>query len=318
MSDLPVRVQINEEGPREGFQIEPGPIPTESKIALIDALSETGLNKIQVASFVNPKRVPGWADADEVVARFNRREGVRYDVLWLNERGFKRALVHEGLSLRGSISTTTSEAFMRNNTNRGFEENERVQRNQIALYQAHGMKVERLSVMTAFGCNFEGDIGPEKVVSAVESMLRIADDCGESIDVISLADSMGWATPYAVKRGVGAVRERWPDHTIGLHLHDTRGQGVANAYAGMEMGVERFDASVAGLGGCPFAKLKGAAGNVCTEDLVFMCEEMGIETGIDLDALIECAQLAESVVGHPLPGSIMHAGSLSEVRSRMH
>ena len=161
MSDLPVRVQINEEGPREGFQIEPGPIPTESKIALIDALSETGLNKIQVASFVNPKRVPGWADADEVVARFNRREGVRYDVLWLNERGFKRALVHEGLSLRGSISTTTSEAFMRNNTNRGFEENERVQRNQIALYQAHGMKVERLSVMTAFGCNFEGDIGPE-------------------------------------------------------------------------------------------------------------------------------------------------------------
>ena len=318
MNEIPAQVQINEEGPREGFQIEPGPISTASKIELIDALSETGLNKIQVASFVNPKRVPGWADADEVVSGFARRAGVRYDVLWLNEKGFKRALEHDGLSLRGSISTTTSEAFMRNNTNRGFEDNERVQRNQIHLYQAHGVVVERLSVMTAFGCNFEGDIEPGKIVSAVESMLRIAEECGETIEIISLADSMGWATPRSIKQGVGAVRERWPDHTIALHLHDTRGQGIANAYAGMEMGVSRFDASVAGLGGCPFAKLKGAAGNVCTEDLVFMCEEMGIETGIQLDALIECAQLAEAIVGHPLPGSIMHAGSLAEVRSRFH
>lgn len=314
MNDLPTHVQINEEGPREGFQIEPGPISTEDKIRLIDALSGTGLNKIQVASFVSPTRVPGWADADQVVAGFDRREGVRYDVLWLNERGFKRALEHKGLSLRGSISTTTSEAFMRNNTNRGFEENERVQRNQIGLYQAHGMKVERLSIMTAFGCNFEGDIEPDRVVSAVESMLRLANDCGEQIDVISLADSMGWASPSSIKRGVGAVRDRWPEHTVALHLHDTRGQGLANAYAGMEMGVARFDASVAGLGGCPFAKLKGAAGNVCTEDLVFMCEEMGIETGIDLERLIDCAQLAEAIVGHPLPGSIMHAGSLTDVR----
>ena len=262
MSDLPKRITINEEGPREGFQIEPGPIPTERKLALIDALSETGIEKIQVASFVNPKRVPGWSDADEVVRGFKRRDGVRYDVLWLNERGFKRALAHEGLNLRGSISTTTSEAFMRNNTNRGFEENERVQRNQIGLYQAHGLKVERLSVMTAFGCNFEGDITPAKVVKAVDSMLTLAHDCGEDIRLISLADSMGWATPRSIKNAVGAVRERWPDHSIALHLHDTRGQGVANAYAGMEMGVERFDASVAGLGGCPFANLKGAAGNV--------------------------------------------------------
>jgi hydroxymethylglutaryl-CoA lyase len=113
------------------------------------------------------------------------------------------------------------------------------------------------------------------------------------------------------------VRERWPELKIALHLHDTRGQGIANAYAGLEMGIDRFDASVAGLGGCPFAKLEGAAGNVCTEDLVFMCEEMGIETGVDLERLIACAQLAEEIVGHPLPGSIMHAGSLAEVRGRV-
>ena len=124
---------------------------------------------------------------------------------------------------------------------------------------------------------------------------------------------MAWATPLAIKRVVGALRERWPDLDIALHLHDTRGMAIANAYAGLEMGVTRFNSSVAGLGGCPFAGHKGAAGNVCTEDLVFMCNEMGIETGIDLDALIECARLAEDVVGHPLPGSVMKGGDVAEV-----
>ncbi len=314
MNDLPSRVTIQEEGPREGFQIEPGPIATERKIELIDALSETGLEKIQVASFVSPKRVPGWADAEAVVAGFRRKPGVRYHALWLNEQGLMRALAVEGLETAGSISTTTSEKFMRNNTNRGFEENERVQRNQIEICRKNGVSVERIGVMTAFGCNFEGDIGTEKVLWAVESMLLIAEEAGEKVKVISLADTMGWATPGSIKRVVGAVRERWPHLRIGLHLHDTRGQGIVNAYAGMEMGVDLFDASVAGLGGCPFAKMKGAAGNVCTEDLVFMCEEMGVETGVDLDRLIDAALLAEDIVGHPLPGAVMRGGSLMQLR----
>ena len=314
MSDLPSRVTIQEEGPREGFQIEPGPIATERKIELIDALSETGLEKIQVASFVNPKRVPGWADAEAVVAGFRRKPGVRYHALWLNEQGLMRALAVEGLDTVGSISTTTSEKFMRNNTNRGFEENERVQRNQIDICRKNGVPVNRIGVMTAFGCNFEGDIGTEKVLWAVETMLLIAEEAGEKIKVIGLADTMGWATPGAIKRVVGAVRGRWPEVRIGLHLHDTRGQGIVNAYAGMEMGVDLFDSSVAGLGGCPFAKLEGAAGNVCTEDLVFMCEEMGVETGVDLDRLIDAALLAEDIVGHPLPGGVMRGGSLKQLR----
>ena len=316
MSDLPSRVLLNEEGPREGFQIEPGPISTMRKIELIDALSETGLKKIQVASFVNPKRVPGWADADDVVRGFKRVEGVQYHVLWLNERGLKRALEHDGLDLYGSISTTTSETFMRHNTNRGFAENEEVQRNQIKLYQAHNLPVKRLGVMTAFGCNFEGDISLERVLSSIRSMLDLSDACGVSIEWISLADTMGWATPRSIKQVVGAVREQWPQHEISLHLHDTRGQGIANAYAGLEMGVRSYDASVAGLGGCPFAKLQGAAGNVCTEDLVFMCEEMGIDTGIDLERLIDAARLAEEIVGHPLPGSVMRGGSLRDARAK--
>ncbi|MBT6276656.1 MAG: hydroxymethylglutaryl-CoA lyase, partial [Chromatiales bacterium] len=188
MDDIPHKVQINEEGPREGFQIEPGPIPTERKIELIDALSETGLNKIQVASFVNPKRVPGWADADAVVEGFKRAPGVKYDVLWLNEKGLHRALRHEGLSLRGSVSTTASEAFMRNNTNRGYEENARVQRNQIDLYLEAGLPVTRASVMTAFGCNFEGDVPTEKVIQVLEELMTITAEAGVQIEVISLAD----------------------------------------------------------------------------------------------------------------------------------
>jgi len=314
MSDMPTRVDIQEEGPREGFQIEPGPISTERKIELIDALTETGLKKIQVASFVNPKRVPGWADAEAVVAGFKRKPGVAHHVLWLNEKGLTRALACKDLEMFGSISTTTSETFMGMNTNRGFAENVKVQRNQIRMYKEHDVAVTRASIMTAFGCNFEGDIAPARVVERLEELLGVAEEEGVSVKTISLADTVGWATPRSVKQVVGAVRDRWPDTRICLHLHDTRGCGIANMYAGMELGVDLYDSSVAGLGGCPFAGHKGAAGNVCTEDMVFMCEEMGIETGIDLEALIEAARLAEDIVGHELPGKLMRGGALSALR----
>ena len=314
MSDLPKSVSISEEGPREGFQIEPGPIPTGRKIELIDALSETGLKRIQVASFVSPRHVPGWADADDVVEGFRREPGVAYSVLWLNERGLDRALGKEGIEMRGAISTSASETFMGKNTNRGYERNREVQKNQIDTYLAYGMPVRKASVMAAFGCNFEGEVPVAKVLEAVRDLMEIAAEKGVEIGTLSLADTMGWAQPASIKAVVGAVREEWPDREIALHLHDTRGMGIANAYAGLEMGVTKFDSSVAGLGGCPFAAHKGAAGNVCTEDLVFLCEEMGIDTGVDLDALIECARLAEDIVGHPLPGSVMHGGSLSRFR----
>src|SRR3546814_390259 len=156
-SDLPRRVDINEEGPREGFQIEPGPIPTARKIELIDALSDTGVTKIQVASLVNPKKVPGWADADAVIRGFARKPGIDYHVLWLNERGLARALDYDGLDMVGSISTTCSETFMRRNTDRGFEDNRKVQRNQIATYKQHGIPVKSASVRRACGCNYEGE-----------------------------------------------------------------------------------------------------------------------------------------------------------------
>jgi hydroxymethylglutaryl-CoA lyase len=314
MNDFPKKIDIQEEGPREGFQIEEGPISTDRKIQLIDALSETGLRKIQVASFVNPKRVPGWADADAVVEGIKPKPGVVYQGICLNEKGIERALKHSKLTQTGSISTTTSETFMKHNTNRGFEVNRDVQRNQIHLYKANDIPVTSATIMTAFGCNFEGSVEPRTVVERLSELLEIAKEEDCEIEEVRLADTMGWASPEGIKRVVGSLRETWPRMRICLHLHDTRGMGIANAYAGLEMGVDLFDSSVAGLGGCPFAALKGAAGNVCTEDLVFLSEELGIETGIDLESLIEVARLAEEIVGHLLPGSIMHAGSLNPYR----
>jgi len=314
MSDIPAVVHINEEGPREGFQIEPGPIPTARKIALIDALSRTGLDHIQIVSFVNPKNVPGMADADAVVDAITPQPGVAYTALWLNERGFARALKHDRLTNTGTIQLAASEKFSKRNQNRDAAQQLAGQHAIVDMYKAAGIAVERGSVMAAFGCNFAGDIPVAHVVALVAQILDVAKQHGVTLTYVTLADTMAWATPLAIKRMIGALRERWPELDFALHLHDTRGMAIGNAYAGLEMGVTRFDSSVAGLGGCPFAGHAGAAGNVCTEDLVFMCNELGIKTGIDLDALIECAKLAEDVVGHPLPGSVMKGGTLAKFR----
>jgi hydroxymethylglutaryl-CoA lyase len=315
MSDLPSAVRISEEGPREGFQIEKGQIPTARKIALIDALSQTGIDHMQIVSFVNPKAVPGMADADAVVEGIKINPDVAYTALWLNERGFERALMHPRLALAGSITLVASEKFSKRNQNRTAAEQLAGQHAIVEKYKAAGVPVERGMIMAAFGCNFEGDVPVARVVALVQKILDVAKEHGVTLKYISLADTMAWANPMSIKRVVGALRARWPDVDFALHLHDTRGMAMANAFAGLEMGVRRFDAAVAGLGGCPFAGHAGAAGNICTEDLVFMCHEMGITTGIDLDALIACAKLAEDIVGHPLPGSVMKGGTLQKFRA---
>ena len=317
MADLPKTVDIHEEGPREGFQIEPGPIPTADKIALIEALAETGLKHIQVASFVNTRLVPGWADAEAVVGGFRPKPGVHYTSLWFNESGMNRALAfRDRLTMYGSISLAASNAFSIKNLNRGHAENLEAMRKQTAAHLKAGIPVTRIGVMAAFGCNYQGDITPDQVVRTVADGMAIAQEFGCTITDISLADTMGWATPIRIERGIGAVRERWPDIRIGLHLHDTRGLAVANAHAGLKLGVTKFDTTVGGLGGCPFAGQKGAAGNICTEELVLLCEEMGVRTGVDLDALIEVGRMAERIVGHVLPSELIHAGSLDAFRRK--
>ena len=315
MSDLPKFVTIHEEGPREGFQMEPAGIPTARKIEFIEALSGTGLKHIQVVSYVNPKKVPGMADAEDVVRGFNPRPGVEYTALWLNEKGLERARASGKLKLHGKISIYASEKFSMRNNNRTSAQEFEYARRVLDQYKEHGIPVERGSIASAFGCNFQGDIPVSTVLDILRRIFEIADENAITLKEISLADTMAWATPLSIRRAVGAIREKYPDMRINLHLHDTRGMGIANAYAALEMGVDMFDACVAGLGGCPFAGHKGAAGNVCTEDLAFMCEEMGIKTGLDLDRLLDCARLAEDIVGHPLPGSVKFGGSLDKLRA---
>lgn len=310
MTDLPTRIRIHEEGPREGFQIETTPIAVADKVRLIEALAETGLPEIQCTSFVNPVQVPQMADAEAVSAAIRRKDRVRYTGLWLNIQGLKRA-VASGLDMAGSLQMATSETFSVRNTRKSGEQTLEEQRRVLAYCVEHGLVIDSAIVMTAFGCNYEGAIAPARVVECVAALLEVAAAAGVRLERMRLADTVGWGTPLAIKRVVGAVRGRWPDLPITLHLHDTRGTGIANAMAGLEMGVAAFESSCAGLGGCPFAGHKAAAGNICTEDLVFMAEEMGISTGLDLDRLIECAKLAESIVGHPLPGRVMNGGSLT-------
>lgn len=317
MTDLPKRVDIHEEGPREGFQIEPGPISTADKVRFCEALAETGLRDVQCVSFVDARRVPGMADAMEVAQAIRQRPDVQYTALALNLRGYEKA-IQAPLHMTGLMQMSASNTFSIRNTNKDNAETLVEQRRQLEFFRDRGIPVESAIVMTCFGCNFEGMIAPETVRDCVASLLALADEFDIKLDRVRLADTVGWASPASVQRVVGLVRDTWPDLKIGLHLHDTRGTGLANALMGLQMGIDSFDSSCAGLGGCPFAGHKGAAGNICTEDLVFMCEEMGIETGIDLDALIECARMAEDIVGHPLPGKIMHGGSLTQYRKGAH
>jgi len=275
-------VVIHEVGPREGAQIEDPPIPTAAKVALADALSETGLQSIELVAFVSPKWVPAMADAEDVLARIARKPGVRYTGIYLNVQGLERALA-ANCSIDGHLSVSASETFGKRNTNRTLEETFAAQPDFITAYKAAGIPVDQILIAAAFGCNFEGYIPVERVTESI-------------------------ANPEQIRRTIDRVRTRWPGLQIALHLHDTRGLGLANADAALREGVRHFDAAVAGLGGCPFAAVKGAPGNITTEDFAFMCEEMGISTGLDLDKLVACSALAEEIFGRELPGHLSKGG----------
>jgi hydroxymethylglutaryl-CoA lyase len=307
MLDLPKSVDIHEEGPREGFQFEPAGIPTAAKVELIEALAESGLKHIACASFVDPQRVPQMADAMEIAAAIKRRPGVQYSGIWLNEKGFDRALA-SGLDLAPTIVASASSEFSIRNNNCDSDGLLKRQERLLDRFIAAGKPLRAAHVFTAFGCYFEGGIPLETVMARVADLLRIAAGRGTPPGTVYFCDTIGAANPAQVTRMLGEARERWPEQEFGLHLHDTRGMGLANALAGLQMGVRSFDSSIGGMGGCPFAGNKSAAGNISTEDFALMCEEMGISTGLDVDKLMECATLAQSIVGHPLPGRAMHAG----------
>jgi len=314
---LPKRIIIHELGPREGMQIEKTPIATSEKIRLVDLLSDCVFPEIEVTSFVSPKWVPQMADAEQVAAGFKRRAGTRYTCVYLNTQGMARAVGTQKLDVEGSLSVTASETFSKTNTNRTIAETFAETERRIEALQQMNVPISEVSVMAAFGCNYEGNVAPEHVVRLIERMMGIAAAHGLPIKLIQLADSMGWGNPQSVRKLVGMVQDRWPDSRINLHLHDTRGMGLANALAAMEMGVDDFDSAVAGLGGCPYAGFKDAPGNIATEDLVHLCNEIGVETGVDLERLLDVAREAEKIVGHPLPGKVMRGGHLDSYRRKV-
>jgi len=290
-------VSIREVGPRDGFQMEREFIPTDRKIEIVNALAGAGLRLFEVTSFVSPKAIPQLRDAAEVVAGIDRIEGLEVGVLVPNVRGAEdaaRAGVDEIVLL---VSATESHNMSNVNLTiekslTGFET--------VVKIAADARISLRCSMSVVFGCPFEGDVAPEKAGRVVRRMIALG------INRMTLCDTTGMGTPLVVRRTCKYLMETYPDLELSLHFHNTRGLGLVNVYEALNMGLTRFESSVAGLGGCPFAP--GATGNVPTEDLVYMMDELGIETGINLSELIKVARRVEEVVGRQLPGQVMKTG----------
>ncbi len=297
MSGWPEAVEIGEVGPRDGLQNE-ATVPIEDRIRLIDALSNTGLRRIEAVSFVSPAAIPPMAGAGEVMAGITRVSGVSYRALVPNVKGAEFALAAAVDEIEVVVSA--SETHNQKNVKRSVVESIAAAGELTALAHGAGTPVEAI-VSTAFGCPYEGDV-PETRVAELAARLR---DGGA--DRLSFGDTTGMATPRRVQTLLSALDAVGVSGSeVGLHFHNTRGTGLANVVTAIELGVTRFDASIGGLGGCPYAP--GATGNIVTEDLVHMLEDMGIDTGVNLDALIACAHMAQDIVGRELPGQVMRSG----------
>ncbi|HUN94266.1 MAG TPA: hydroxymethylglutaryl-CoA lyase [Burkholderiaceae bacterium] len=297
---VPRRVEIQDVAVRDGFQIEPRFIPTEQKIGLVNRLSRTGLSKIEVTAFVSPKAVPAMADAEQVMRGIERVDGVVYAALVPNRRGAERALACgvDELNLVMSASDGHGRA------NLGMTPEQSIERFAEIVAVLRGTKAAlNVALSTAFGCPFDGAVAQDRVLSFIDRYEQMG------IGGVSLCDTTGMANPAQVGALCGAARERHPRLRITAHFHNTRGMGLANALAAFEAGIDCFEASLGGLGGCPFAP--GATGNVCTEDLVHMFQQMGCDTGVDLDALLAIAVDLPAIVGHDIPGQVVKAGPAS-------
>ena len=296
MSDLPARISVREVGPRDGLQNE-DPVPTDAKIELIDRLSGTGVARIEAVSFVRPEAIPQMADASEVWQGITRAPSVRYSALVPNLRGAIRALDSGLTELEAVVSA--SDTHNRANVRRGTAES--LDDIAVIIDTAHQRGAScQVVVSTAWGCPYEGDVPVSRVVRVAS---RAVDDGADSV---SFGDTTGMATPRRVRELVGEFRSAHPGVPLNLHFHNTRGTGLANVLTALELGVADFDASVGGLGGCPYAP--GATGNIATEELVHMVEDMGVATGIDLAAMIDAAADAERIIGRRLPSQVLRAG----------
>jgi hydroxymethylglutaryl-CoA lyase len=293
---LPARVQIIEVGPRDGLQNEKQPVPAAVKVALVHRLQAAGLREIEVTSFVSPKWVPQMADNAQVMAAIARKPGVRYSVLTPNMQGFEASLVSSPDEV--VVFGAASEAFSQKNINCSIAESIERFRPVAEAALAKGIRV-RGAISCTVGCPYEGDIAPERVALVA----RLMKDIG--VQHIGVADTIGVGTPLKVQRALDAALQHYSVDQISGHFHDTYGQALSNTLASLQMGIWNFDTSVAGLGGCPYAK--GATGNVATEDVVYLLHGMGIETGIDLDLLIDAGQFISDHLGRKSHSRVANA-----------
>ncbi|RRR99594.1 hydroxymethylglutaryl-CoA lyase [Glycomyces terrestris] len=301
----PERVSLREVAPRDGLQNEP-PVPAADKIRLIDALARTGLSRIEAVSFVSPKAVPQMADAAEVWAAVEKHPGIRYSALAPNRRGVERALDAGFTAVEVVVSA--SETHNKANIGRSVAESLAELPDICALAKERLAAIEVI-IATSFGCPFEGDIAPAKVARIVEA----AQEAGAGR--VAFGDTTGMGTPRRVTELLDAVQpSAGPDLPMLMHFHDTRGTALANLLTALDRGITEFDASVGGIGGCPFAP--GASGNVATEEVVHMLHDMGVDTGVDLDALIRTAELAQEIVGRPLESGVLRAGPRTSLTPR--
>jgi hydroxymethylglutaryl-CoA lyase len=298
LSALPEAVSVYEVSPRDGLQNEAAPVPLEDKLRLVRALIDAGLRRIELTSFVSPRWVPQLADADQLIRALGPRpEGVTFSALVPNATGLERALA-VGLE-EIAVFLSASETHNRKNTNKSIAQSLETFAEVVPPARAAGVRV-RAYVSTVWGCPYEGDVPVERSLEITRALLEL--DCYQ----VSLGDTIGVGTPLQTRKLVERFLAEIPRERLALHFHDTRGTALANALVGLELGVRDFDSSVGGLGGCPYAP--GAAGNLASEDLVFMLHGMGIHTGIDLERLIEAGRVAERVVGRALPGKVHQAG----------
>ncbi|MFM1654904.1 hydroxymethylglutaryl-CoA lyase [Brevibacillus sp. B_LB10_24] len=302
---LPAKAIICEVAPRDGFQAEPEWIPTEQKVRIVRELAKTGIQMMEITSFVHPKAIPQLKDAEEVVRQVQDLEGIKLRALVPNIRGTQRAIDAGIKKLKLMLSATDSHSL--SNANCLVEEAQEGFKPIIELAEKHRVKVGG-SISVAFGCPFEGKVPLERIVTIVERYKQMG------IDEISLADTTGMANPKQVFDLLGHLKEAFSHMTFSMHLHNTRGMALANAVAALQQGVIHFDSSIAGLGGCPYAP--GATGNIATEDLVHAFSEMGIETGIQLEPLIRVAGYVKETLGHDGGSCMLQAGPSSQLHAR--
>jgi hydroxymethylglutaryl-CoA lyase len=299
MSKPPAEVRVREVGPRDGFQNEPEVIATDDKVRLIGMLAASGLPRLEITSFVRPDVIPQLADAEEVLRRIGRPEDVAYSVLIPNERGLERALGLRDRFDEVNLFLSATETHNRKNVNRSIAESLEGLRRTIERARAEGLRCEGV-ISVAFGCPFEGEVPPERVFEIAESLAEAG--CEE----VSFGDTTGMANPRQVGEFFSVARERLPRMELTAHFHNTRGQGLANVLAALSEGVQSFESAFGELGGSPVSP--GATGNISTEDLVSMLDEMGIKTGIDLEALIAASRAAQELLGRPLGAHVLRAG----------